>query len=55
MPAKRSSNFRRGDLAEGYGIQSLRSFSAVALVPREEDIGIIDVRSLIGVLMNCLK
>jgi len=40
MPGKRSTNFRKGDRAEGFGIQAFRSFAAVAPVPREEDIGI---------------
>ncbi|MBD2066255.1 hypothetical protein H6F93_01710 [Leptolyngbya sp. FACHB-671] len=40
MPGKRSTNLRKGDRAEGFGIQALRSFAAVAPVPREEDIGI---------------
>lgn len=40
MPGKRSNNLRKGDLAEGFGILALRSFAAVAPVPREEDVGI---------------
>jgi hypothetical protein len=40
MPGKRSTNLRKGDRAEGFGVQMLRSFAAVASVPREEDIGI---------------
>ena len=40
MPGKRSNNLRKGDLAEGFGILALRSFTAVAPVPREEDVGI---------------
>ncbi len=40
MAGKRSTNLRKGDLAEGIGIEMLRSFTAVAPVPRSEDIGI---------------
>ena len=40
MPGKRSNNLRKGDLAEGFSILALRSFTAVAPVPREEDVGI---------------
>jgi hypothetical protein len=40
MAGRRSTNLRKGDLAEGLGIEMLRSFTAVAPVPRSEDIGI---------------
>jgi hypothetical protein len=40
MPAKRSANFRAGDLSEDLGILFLKSICFVAPVPRTEDVGI---------------
>jgi hypothetical protein len=40
MAGRRSTNLRKGDLAEGLGIEMLRAFTAVAPVPRSEDIGV---------------
>ncbi|MDC0678415.1 hypothetical protein [Sorangium atrum] len=40
MVGRRGKNLREGDLAEGIGIELLRTFSAVAPVPRTEDTGI---------------
>jgi hypothetical protein len=40
MPAKRSANFRAGDLSEDLGILLLKSICFVAPVPRTEDVGI---------------
>lgn len=40
MTGRRSTNLRKGDLAEGLGIEMLRAFTAVAPVPRSEDIGV---------------
>ena len=40
MPGKTDTNLRAGALAEGVGREILRRFSAVATVPREEDVGV---------------
>ena len=40
MTRVRMASFRRGDLAEGLAIEMIRSFCAVAPVPRPEDVGI---------------
>jgi hypothetical protein len=38
----RVANFRSGDRAEDFGVTLMKSFCAVADVPREEDMGIVD-------------
>jgi hypothetical protein len=43
-----AANFRPGNLAEGFAVQMLRPFAAIAQVPREEDFGI----DLIGTLIR---
>lgn len=40
MPGKRSTNLRKGDRTEEFGIEVLRSFAAIGPVLREEDVGI---------------
>lgn len=40
MSGKRAWGYRAGDLAEGVGVELLRVFSLVALVPRTEDVGL---------------
>ncbi len=40
MVGRRGRNLREGDLTEGIALELLRSFSAVAPVPRTEDTGI---------------
>lgn len=39
MPAKRSINFRSGDLAEQLGLLILQNIALVAPIPRTEDRG----------------
>ncbi len=39
---RRLASFRQGDRAEGVGVELLRSFCAVAPIPREEDFGLAD-------------
>lgn len=39
---KRLRNFRKGDFAEALGVTMLKSFCAVAEVPRQEDFGLVD-------------
>ncbi len=46
MPGVRGKNLRRGDLAEGFGLELLRTFSFIAPVPRQEDIGFDAVATL---------
>jgi hypothetical protein len=43
----RNRNYRKGDLAEGMGLELLRRFAVVAPVPRPEDIGLDGVCTLL--------
>jgi hypothetical protein len=45
--ATRGRSYRRGDLAEGIGLELLRRFCAVAPVPRPEDVGLDAVATLL--------
>jgi hypothetical protein len=47
MTRKLDNNLRRGNLAEGLGVEMLRAFAAVAPVPRTEDVGIDAVVTLL--------
>ncbi len=47
MAGRRGKNLREGDLAEGIGLELLRSFTAVAPVPRTEDTGVDAVCTLL--------
>lgn len=47
MPAKRSINFRSGDLAEQLGLLILQNMALVAPIPRTEDVGIDAVVTLL--------
>lgn len=47
MPAKRSKNFRSGDLAEELGLYIMRNLALVAPISRTEDVGIDAVVTLL--------
>jgi hypothetical protein len=47
MPGKLDSNLRQGNFQEELGILLLRSFCAVAPVPRTEDVGVDVVATLL--------
>ena len=44
---KRLRSYRQGDIAEGFGLQALRTIGLVAPVPRSEDVGVDAVLTLL--------